>query len=207
MLNQLDFEEIRVLYDIRAQKHTELRKFFDKKDIENYVSNALGISDENGNYSASEHDLGPKILEHYSKNGVYKLAEKLDACQKETHIPDTIYNAKILYLKISVGSEMAMMLRPNDFWVGNVRTIWCHLLIKHSWNLDLANEELELYRYDDLSSEMHYRIWKDIYLALKPSLQELSDLGNEEAIVQGVTPGNLTFLWADVIASYLFESY
>lgn len=89
--------------------------------------------------------------------------------------------------------------------LGNVRTIWVHLLLKHEWNRRLANEELELYRDNDRNSEMNYRIWRDIYLSLKPSLLKICEMGNKEAIRQSVEPGELKFLWADAIASSLYN--
>jgi len=171
-----------------------------------YVRLALGITDANANYSAAEHNLGPKILSESTPERVFELAQALDACKKKSHVPDIIYRHGILYLKISVGSEMAMMLRPDDFWVGNVRTIWAHLLLKHKWNYDRANEELELYKDSDRDSEMDYRVWRDLYLATESSLATLVSLSNIEAQRQSVVPGRYKFLWADAIANGLYET-
>ena len=205
MINELDFNEIREHYDLRQEMHEFLRNEFLAENIDSYVRNAIGVDGNRGNYSASEHGLGPSILGESTPNSVFRLAQDLNRCTKDSHIPDIIYRRRIPYLKISVGSEIAMMLRPNDFWVGNVRTIWVHLLLKHDWNRRLANEELDLYRDSDRSSEMDYRIWRDIFLSLKPSLLRICELGNEEAITQGVAPGELRFLWADAIASNLYN--
>ena len=71
-----------------------------------------------------------------------------------------IYERSISYLKISVGSEIAMMLKPDIHWVGNKRTIWSHLLVKHGMNQRPANQELRLYYARDDDSEMDYSLWQ-----------------------------------------------
>ena len=100
---------------------------------------------------------------------------------------------------------MAPMLRPDSVWVGDVRTILTHLLIKHGWDYDKADEELELYRDDDISSEMAYQIWRDIYLSMEPNLNKLIGIGNKYALQSGVKAGKLKYLWADAIADALYE--
>lgn len=118
-----------------------------------------------------------------------------------------VYDAGIKYLKVSVGSEMAMMLKPDIFWVANVRTVWTHLLLKHSYNLSHANEELKLYRSQELTSEMEYRVWKDIYNLMKPSIAKVCGRGHAIANDQGVVPGALPYLWFDAIANSLYEHF
>lgn len=205
MIDQLDFKEIREHYDRRKETHRLLRNEFDVANINSYVRLALGIEDARGNYSASEHGLGPLILAEPNSNSVFRLAQELERCTKKSHIPEIIYRWRIPYLKISVGSEMGMMLRPNDFWVGNARTIWAHLLLKHEWRLSIANEELELYRDSDRTSEMDYQVWRYLYLAAERNLSIIAEMGNEEAANQGVEPGEFKFLWADTIASGLYN--
>jgi hypothetical protein len=189
-------------YIERREVHKRLINLLDNEQFEDYVELALGITDAAGNYSAAEHQLGPQILYNNSISSVYNLAQELRSCLSVSRIPRIIYESNLPYLKIGVGSEMAMMLNPNEYWVGNVRTIWTHLLIKHKWNYDIANEELELYREDDLSSEMAYRIWREIYLSMKDNLEILVDLGNEHATN---SDEKLKYLWADAIANALYS--
>ncbi len=205
MLSHVSIEEIKEHYLTRELTHKELLNLFKTKQLEKYARLAIGITKSTGNYSAHEHALGPNILEENTAERIFNLAEELFACKSANHIPNIIYKFKLSYLKISVGSEMAMMLRPNVFWVGNVRTIWTQLLTKHNCNYNRANEELELYKDSDRTSEMDYQIWRDIYLSLQKSLDELIKLGNEKAAQQNVKPGSLKYLWADAIASALYD--
>ena len=111
------------------------------------------------------------------------------------------------YLRISLGSEIAMMLNPDKYWVGNIRTIYSHLLLKHNGNSMTANEELRLYREPDGSrpSEMEYKIWRDLYLSLDSSLKQIANIGNEEAKKQGAPVGEHVYMWADAISSHLYS--
>lgn len=205
MLSHVSIEEIKEHYLVRELTHKELVNLFRTKQIDKYARLAIGVAKSTGNYSAYEHGLGPDILAENTVDRLFNLAEELFACKSANHIPNIIYKFKLPYLKISVGSEMAMMLRPNDFWVGNVRTIWSHLLIKHHRDYSRANEELELYKDSDRTSEMDYQIWRDIYLSLQPSLDELINMGNEKAAQSNIKPGSLKYMWADAIASALYD--
>ncbi|MGO9572511.1 MAG: hypothetical protein ACLP5H_33765 [Desulfomonilaceae bacterium] len=133
------------------------------RDVSAYVWLALGMSDPNGNYSAWEHGLGERILQESSAEGVFWLAEQLAACNNPSEMLGIVYRANVPYLKVSVGSEMAMMLRPFHFWVANARSVWAHLLVKHDFNLSIANEALGYYRVHDRDSEMDYATWRGIY--------------------------------------------
>jgi hypothetical protein len=205
MLNNLDFAAIKEHYIIREKTHLRLLELYTARNINDYVQLALGISDPSGNYSASEHRLGPMILDNSLPNAVFRLAHDLFNCEKISHLPNVIHARNLPYIKISVGSEIAAMLKPNNMWVGNKRTIWSHLIIKHNWDTQIANEELNLYRDNDRDSEMDYRIWRDIYLSLETSLEELALHANNEARVQSIEPGRLKYLWADAIASELYS--
>jgi len=44
-----------------------------------------------------------------------------------------------------------------------------------------VNEELELYKDGDRTSEMDYQIWSEIYALLEVSLVRLHDIGQAEA--------------------------
>lgn len=169
----------------------------------------------NGNYSASDpqKDLRPFILSENSPTMIFNLARDFidkRKCNSANDVINLIYNEHNLkYIKVSVGSEIAMMLRPNRFWVGNVRTNWAHLLIKHGDDYELANEELELYRDEDRTSEMDYQIWAAIYPQLEVSLTRLANLGIDEAKKQKTKlpkeKNRRSYLWADAIANALYE--
>ncbi|WP_230969749.1 hypothetical protein [Nitrogeniibacter aestuarii] len=209
MLTNLRMNDVFSHYQRRIAAQQRLRGYFSSANIQNYVDLALGISDPAGNYSAAEHGLGPQVLSNSRPDSVFALARDLDALSDSNHVPDTIYRANLPYLRISLGSEMAMMLRPEAFWVGNVRTVYSHLLLKHHGNQTLADEELRLYREPDGArpSQMEYRIWRDIYLALESSLREISRMGHEEAQRQNAQSGTELFIWADTICSHLYEKH
>ncbi len=209
LLPELDFFRVRDIYNDRYNTHQVLKAALERKDTEDYVDLALGIGRDNasGNYSAAEHGLGPRILSESTPERVFNLACSFLECKSAEEVLTKIYSANMPYLKISVGTEMSMMLRPEIFWVTNVRTIWSHLLMRHHWDVDLANEELSLYRKQARDSEMHYDTWHDFHFIIKPFLLELANLGNTEAANQNVEPGELTYLWADAIADELYNEF
>jgi hypothetical protein len=100
--------------------------------VRKFASPAFGITDAAGNFSAAEHRLGPQILHSRPARAVWELGMRLTACTEPAQVVDTIYAAQIPNLKISVGSEIGMMVRPESFWVANTRSIWAHLLVKHN---------------------------------------------------------------------------
>ena len=199
----LDMHAVRELYLHRERVHFELRCLFDNGAVHDYIQLALGISDSAGNYSASEHCLGPRILSESTEEAVFDLAIKIEQCPNAHHLPELIYHHSLKHIKISVGSEIAMMLKPNDYWVGNVRTIWAYLLQKHDGDQQRANQEFCLYG----DSEMDYQVWRDIYLALENALSQLGFVSSQAAQTQGVTPGLLRFLWPDAVASFLYDAF
>ena len=203
----IDYSAVQDLYDKRFNTHLILKRTFDEHDIAKYVPLALEIEEPSGNYSAHEHGLGPSILQSSTPNLVFDLASKLFQCNHPEQIPDIIWRANLPYLKISVGSEMSMMLRPDTFWVTNVRTVWSHLVLKHVGNTTLANEALYLYKSRETDSEMEYRIWSHIHKLVGPSLQKLYNLAAPEAIKRHLKPGDLKLLWADAVANTLYNEY
>lgn len=207
IIAELNMSEVREHYLLRERAHTTLRQLFDAGRVEEYVNLALGITNPAGNYSAAEHGRGPRILDENTHQDVFNLATEIEACPNTHHLPDLIYRHRLPYLKISVGSEIAMMLKPNVHWVGNVRTIWSHLLIKHRGKRSKANQELKLYKDDQRESEMDYLIWRDIYLALEPNILTVGQLAAKAATSQNVTPGSLRFMWPDAVASKLFDQF
>jgi len=206
-IHELNMPAVLEHYLDRERVHKKIRHFFDKELVSEYVQLALGISDQTGNYSAHEHGWGPRILADSDEIEVFECARAIEHCPDSHHLPETIYRQGITGLKIGVGTEMALMLKPSEYWVGNVRTIWSHLLLKHSGFVESANEELLLYRDNERDSEMEYKLWRDVYLSLEHSMQELTDIALKAASKQSVTPGQLRFLWADAVADELFNQF
>jgi hypothetical protein len=204
-LNKLDMSSVHSHYRARLKVGKQLRKLLKERSKEAYVKLALGITDPKGNYSASDHDLGSKILAYSSVATVFNLALGLNDTTKSEQMLRLIYSSNISNLKISVGSEMAMLLRPKKFWVANTRSIWAHLLVKHDFNIDDADFELSAYREGDSTSEMEYAKWRDIYSHMEPNLRLLGDLGDKEANKQGVEPGEIRFAWFDALANEIYE--
>lgn len=204
-LSRLAFYDVRNHYFERKKIGVKLRALHEAGAVDDYVDLALGISDPRGNYSASDHDLGPKILNAVPSLLVFNLAKTLQTATDSKTMLLGVYAANIPNLKVSVGSEMAMLLRPRTFWVANTRTVWAHLLIKHDFNYEIANEELALYRHQDSSSEMEYRKWREIYSLMKPNMLKVGQLGDSEAANQKVKAGKVRPLWFDALSNALYE--
>ncbi|MCX7099728.1 MAG: hypothetical protein NTV43_17690 [Methylococcales bacterium] len=204
-LLQIDMHEVRNHYLARHKVSKKIRVLVESKRVDAFVQLALGISDVQGNYSASDHALGPRILSSSSAQSVFSLSARIAECADSRTMLNEVYSANIPYLKVSVGSEIAMLLNPSLFWVANTRTVWAHLLIKHGFNYDIANEELSLYRDQDSSSEMEYKKWREIYTLMKPNLIKLGELGDEEAKRNDVEPGKIRSIWFDALSNALYE--
>ena len=211
MINQLNMADVKRHYDRRVRCHERLLILLNDNRQQDYLNLALGITESQGNYSASEHHLGERILANNNPVPIVNLARSFLEQENRMHMLRSIHNANLPYLAISVGSEMAMMLRPDFFWVGNVRTIWTHLLHRHSYNLTHANEELRLYREQNReqnrTSEMEYLVWRDIYPRMQNSIENMCEIANDVAINQGVISGSSEYLWFDAIASSLYERF
>ena len=206
-VSKLDMRSVQDHYRLRESIHATLRSHFDANEVDEFVPLALGISNPDANYSAAEHGLGPRILMSSTAEEVFDCVVELDNCPNPHHLPELIYRQSLPFLKISVGTEIAMMLRPNEHWVVNVRSIWAYLLLKHSGNVSRANQELALYHDGERDSEMSYQIWRDIYLALEHGMTELNDAALPVAKAQNISPGPLRFLWADCVANGLYVQF
>jgi hypothetical protein len=196
-------------YSEREAVHRRLIHLHQGRLIEPFFNLAVGISDQNGNYSAAEHGIGPKVLgtNNNARQRVFDLASKFLSVTNGLQVPPLIKSASISYLQIGVGSELSCMMNPTVCWVANSRTIWSHLLIKHKNNYSKADLALELYRDNEASSEMAYQIWTAIHKEMEPDMRHLAALGHHEARVRGLKPGSLTYLWADAIANSLYADH
>lgn len=207
-LSDLSMAEVHEHYALRERVHRQLRELFEAGNVIEFVRLALGIDNRAGNYSASEHLMGPRILAAGgAEREVFELATQIEDNQIVNRLPMIIYERSIANLKISIGSEIAMMMKPDRHWVGNKRTIWAHLLIRHRMVEARANEALRLFFARDDDSEMAYPIWRDIYLSVGPDLTTLGQRASEVARAQGMEPGGAGYLWPDAVANYLFDRY
>ena len=207
MIENLDMYEVRGHYDTRFECHRQLSALLKTGKAADYLDIALGITEPFGNFSAREHGLGPQILSANRPASIIKLATSFLNEADPYKMVSSIYEANIKFLKVSVGSEMAMMLKPSSFWVANVRTVWTHLLFKHGYDLGKANEELTLYRSQEMPSEMEYKMWKEIYRLMKPSIVNVCEKGSAVSGKQGAEPGPLPYMWFDAIANALYDKY
>lgn len=210
MIDKLSMKLIKEHYNARLKCHKHLLNLFDEEQKNDYLRVALGLGIDEfscGNFSASEHHLGESILSNSQLERIFELAESFMNETSPLKMLKSIYvDFNLPYLKIGVGSEMAMMLKPNTFWVANVRTLWTHLLLKHNYDLDKANEELNLYRTQN-DGEMRYEIWREIYPKMKESIDKVCEQGNIIADKQGVKPGKRRYMWFDAIANSLYENF
>ena len=206
LLAQISMAQVLNHYKMRFLIHERMTDLLEGGAVAEFAKLALGISDRMANYSAYEHGLGKRVLARSERaEAVFNLALALFNCRSANDVPPIIMKYNIPFLKISVGSEIAMLLRPDDFWVANVRTVWAYLLIKHAYDFELANEELELYRDGERSSKMNYEIWGELHRLLETSQIHLHDLGVKEAQRQGAAVGDMRFLWADAIANEVYN--
>lgn len=208
-LDELDWQKIREHYDERIEIHEELGELHRRRQISKFCRLSLGISSSLGNYSATEHRLGPQILSGNlsAEDRVFRLADSFIRLTNARSVPQLIRAAGLRYLQIGIGSEVSCTVNPKTCWIANTRTIWTHLVIKHNDDFDKANEELRLYRDADTSSEMAYQIWAHIHAEMATSLTRVAEAGAKISTSIGVGPGAIKFLWADAIASRMYDEY
>ena len=205
-VTDLNFRDVLDQYNVRVAMSTRLISHLNSDRKQEYIGLALGMDDMHGNYSARDHDLGPKILAGRSPDTVFAFAKQLQSVKDSLDLQHLIYKANIPYLNISVGTEIALMLQPSVHWVANSRSIWSHLLVKHR-SISKAKEELKLYRDGFDNGEMAYRLWCAIHTDMHANVCLLSDLGTAAALDQGVEPGEDDYLWADAVSNALYERH
>lgn len=184
-LNSLDWPAVRSHYDERVNAHERALELHSEGRVAKFCGLILGISDPAGNYSASEHGLGPKVLAMNEKaeERVFQLAEQFIPLTHGRSVPVIVRQANLKYLRIGIGSEISCLMNPQNCWVANVRTIWTHLVIKHADNFHTADEELKLYRESDVDSEMAYKMWEAIHVELVGSMTRIAEEGQRFAVI------------------------
>lgn len=210
-LSVLDWQERRNQYDERVEVHDRLLTLFLANEREEFAELLVGVTGDGvANYSAHKHTLGPRILDPRNnaaaERRVFELAEDFRNIRVGREVPRTIKDAAPKYLSIGVGSEASCLMNPDTCWVVNTRTIWMQLIYKHN-DLTRANRELALYRDADESSEMAYDKWVSLHSEVGKAMIFVAQDGDELAARAGVEPGSIKSLWADAIASGLYEHH
>jgi hypothetical protein len=206
ILHDLNWTEIKAHYRNRVNETKNLRDLYEAKNVSEFAYLALGMTTPSGNYSASEHGLGPKIIESNpnARGRIYSLAGKFTLLENASTVPKLIREENLKYLRIGVGSELSCMMNPTVCWVCNKRTIWLYLA--QTQGLRKANEALQLFNEHDADSPIAYESWQDAYHPeLGPELRRVAKEGAEAAMNRGVDPGDVPYLWADAIASTAFD--
>jgi len=211
ILERVDWRAVRDQYDKRISVSKRLRNLHQQQRVEDFGQMAIGFSDPDANYSASEghRPLGPDILNSNmnAERQIFELAAKFIPLTDAREVPELIKAARIKYLFIGVGSEISCIMNPQVCWVANRRTIWTHLVVKHADNTAKADAELELYRDSDETSEMAYSKWAAIHAELRVALTRVAEEGLTMSKKAKIPPGDIIFLWADAIASHLYGMY
>jgi|GEM_PF-4299348 len=209
MLSHISIKQVEKHLKNRLSTHEFLCDLLEKNKIEEFVNIAIGIDENitNGNYSASEHNLGEKIIGNNTNvyNRIFSFAQSIYQSQQKINIPKTIRSLGLSYLKISVGSEIATMLKPDTYWIANIRTLWTQAYLNNNFRINDANEYIKIFLTQPNSDDIRddYPMWLSLYPSLETSLREIARIGDQSA--QKNLSTNAIFLWADAICSELYE--
>lgn len=208
LFDKLDWDGIVNHYHTRLHIHETLVSFFKNDDLIKFSDLLVGVSDIHGNYSARDHDLGPRILNENSnsRNRLYEVSDQFLRLDNAKTVPNIIRNAGIKYFQISVGSEASCMLNPTVGWITNVRTVWAHLVLKHKGSVSEANAELELYWDGEEDSMMAYNKWRAIHQEMKNNLNEINRISMEYLESDKSQTESINYLWSDAISSALYDA-
>lgn len=203
LVTSLDWSLVEASYDARLEAHRCLVEGLSRGASRRFAELALGMTDPPANYSANEHGLGPKILASNPRavERVWKLARDLSLVPRPTDVPRVIQAAGLAYCRVGVGSELSSLLKPEQCWVCNVRTLWTALALKHA-DLKRADEELRLYKEQDPNSEMYWPIWGELHRGLVKPMRAL--VAASEALRS--PPVRAPFLWADAICNVSYQT-
>lgn len=208
LFDELDWDGIVDHYYERLHIHETLLSYFRSGDLTKFPDLLVGISDVHGNYSARDHDLGPRILRENvnSRKRLYEISAKFLELDDARTVPEIIRAAGMKYFQIGVGSEASCMLNPTICWITNTRTVWAHLVLKHGGSVSRANAELALYRDGEEDSMMAYRNWRAIHRGMEESLNELDRVSKEYLESDEAEDEGINYLWTDAISSALYDA-
>ena len=117
---------------------------------------------------------------------------------------DVLFQRNPLFgLGISIGSEIACMLKPDTFCVTNVRTVYTEAYSR-TGSIEHANELIELYR-DKKQSEIDYNVWVKLHPFVGEKLRGL--ITHIENVDITKEQKQYPYLYADCIASSLFATF
>lgn len=203
LLAQIDVEEVDTCYEIRVEASLLMRHDLRAPSVSDrkFAESILGMVDPAANYSASDHGLGPKILSENrnAASRVRQLAMSFEKLTAPRDVPDLIYRAGLTYCRVGVGSEMSAVINPKMCWVCNVRTLWLWLAM--SSDVDRANEELELYREANATSEIYWPLWKDHHRKVGPALARVVEAWQPDG------DSKYPLLLGDAIANIAYETF
>jgi hypothetical protein len=197
---RLNWQAVRRQYDVRLQVSERLIRLLSLNNAAEFARVAMGISDPNGNYSAREHGLGPRILAENPNAAelIMSLACKLANLQFGSELSEAVSQAAITNLGIAVGSELGCLMNPKICWITNRRTVWAYYLLKNRGLYQSANEATKL-------SAEHG--WSAFHDDIQQVLLNLAGAGSQLARAANIEPGGLVYLWGDAIANELYERY
>ena len=205
----LEWDKIVEQFLERQAVSKQLIGLLEDGSAEKFAELAVGLNDPTGNYSANQHGLGWPILEQNrnSQAQITNLAAQFRKLKSGYTVPTLIKSAQILFLGISVGSEISCMINPANCWVTNTRTTWAHLVIEYNDNITKANEALMLYRTSDANSKMAYDIWADTHARLETSMTGLYEMGQSKSMAAEIDMSSAKYLWADAISNNLYDRH
>jgi hypothetical protein len=206
-LNNVNFASVREHYDDRMALSHTLGKYQRQGDVNRYAHLAVGATDPQGNHSASEHGLSGAILTYVTNQQIFDLGTALLQATNG-NILGTIFNADIKNVKASVGTEMGMMLRPNQLYCTNARSVFGARSVQNGIEnaLDIINTYKELGKTGE-GPEDQRGIWAPFHEEVGPNLVSLVNLANPRSLEQGIAPGDNVYLWADSISNELYNEF
>lgn len=212
-LKELDFAEINDHFYTRIEVHQRIKDLFQKledfEDKKYFTEFILGLHDVHANYSANSPHLhvGGETIIKGNLISVYDRVIALVHCllNSETdELRDVLFRRNPLFgLGISIGSEIACMLKPDTFWVTNIRTVYTEAYLR-TGSIELANELIGLYR-GGRQSEIDYNIWVKLHPFVGEKLREL--ITHIETTYIPKEQKQYPYLYVDCIASSLFDTF
>jgi hypothetical protein len=203
-----DLDEIIAHYENRCAFSNRLNGLFDQHDknpsfVEaKFLDLALGFVDPVGNDVAVRYKLGEKIRSAPdAARRIFKFAKHIrDERPKPQAIIEHITRSNIKYFGLSVGSELAMMLCPNDYWAVNLFIMWACEYGKHC-TTERANQILDQHHesYGNRASfGYHCADFENVYPKLKRHLDKIGTFVK-------APPNAFRNIWNDAVAIALFD--
>lgn len=196
-LNEADWAWIGTHFARRLKTHHTLKQYHRDGDAARFAELALGVSDPEGNQSASDFGLGKAILEN--KNAVrrlFELGDKMLALSRPAELPPLLAQTGLEGLKIGVGSEIACMLRPSLCWVANTKSLWSYLVDDCQGNERQATQLMGSYNEVGVAT---------IYPHMEASMVRVSEWQPDRNVSSLAGVRGYRFLWADAICTRAFE--